>query len=73
MNRKLTQLELEMETALKDLPPVLLPQEAAVLVRLKVTTSYRHVPEGRYNGAVKRGNPKEAPHVIGGIHRTCVS
>ncbi len=32
MNRKLTQAELE--TALKDLPPVLLPQEAAALLRL---------------------------------------
>jgi hypothetical protein len=55
MNRKLTQPELE--TALKDLPPVLLPQEAAALLRLKVTTLYRHVSEGRYNGAVKRGKP----------------
>lgn len=55
MNRKLTQPELE--TALKDLPPVLLPQEAAALLRLKLTTLYRHVSEGRYNGAVKRGKP----------------
>lgn len=55
MNRKLTQAELE--TALGALPPVLLPQEAAALLRLKVTTLYRHVSEGRYNGAVKRGKP----------------
>ena len=55
MNRKLTQAELE--TALKDLPPVLLPQEAAALLRLKITTLYRHVSEGRYSGAVKRGKP----------------
>ena len=71
MNGKLTQPE--METALKDLPPKLLQQEAAALLRLEVTTLYRHVSEGRYNGTVKRGNPKGAPHVIGGIHRTCVS
>ena len=70
MNRKLTQRELE--TPLEDLPPELLPQEAATALCLKVTTLYRRVSENRYNGAVKRGNPKGDSYVIGGIHRTCV-
>lgn len=55
MNRKLTQPELE--SALKDMPPVLMPEEAARLLRLQVSTLYRHVSEGRYSGAVKRGKP----------------
>ena len=55
MNRKLTQGELT--TALKDFPPVLTLAEAAELLRLKVSTVYRHVSEGRYSGAVKRGKP----------------
>ena len=37
--------------------PVLTPEEAAGLLRLKVSTLYRHVSEGRYSGAVKRGKP----------------
>ena len=55
MNRKLTQTELQ--GALSALPPVLTPGEAADLLRLKVSTLYRHVSEGRYSGAVKRGKP----------------
>jgi len=55
MNRKLTQLELN--AALNNLPPVLTPQEAAEVVMLKVSTLYRHISEGRYGGAVKRGKP----------------
>jgi len=55
MNRKLTRAELE--GALGDLPPVLKPSEAAKLLRIKVSTLYRHVSEGRYSGAVKRGKP----------------
>lgn len=55
MDRKLTQVELE--SALKDLPPVLMPDEAARMLRLKLSTLYRHVSEGRYGGAVKRGKP----------------
>ncbi len=55
MNRKLTQSELNM--ALQHLPPVLTPEEAAGVLRLKVSTLYRHVSEGRYSGAVKRGKP----------------
>ena len=53
MNRKLTQSEIN--AALNDLPPVLTPQEAAGLLRLRVSTLYRHVSEGRYSGATKRG------------------
>jgi len=55
MNRKLTQTELA--ASLGDLPPVLTPEEAAELLRLKVSTLYRHVSEGKYGGAVKRGKP----------------
>ena len=55
MNRKLTQIELE--SVLNDLPPVLIPDEAAAVLRIKVSTLYRHVSEGRYGGAVKRGKP----------------
>jgi len=55
MDRKLTIPELE--AALNGLPPLLTPQEAARLLRIKTTTLYRHVSEGRYGGAVKRGKP----------------
>ena len=55
MNRNLTQQELD--AALGGLPPVLTPDEAARLLRLKVSTLYRHVSEGRYGSAVKRGKP----------------
>ena len=55
MKQKLTQTELE--AALNNLPPVMTPIEAAMLLRLKLSTLYRHVSEGRYSGAVKRGKP----------------
>jgi hypothetical protein len=55
MNRKLTQVELE--AALRNVPPILTPPEAAGLLRLRLSTLYRHVSEGRYGGAVKRGKP----------------
>jgi excisionase family DNA binding protein len=55
MNRKLTQGELD--PALRNVPPVLTPEEAADLLRIKVSTLYRHTSEGRYASAVKRGKP----------------
>ncbi len=55
MNRKLTQGELT--TALGEMPPILTAEEAADLLRLKVSTVYRYVSEGKYGGAVKRGKP----------------
>ena len=55
MNRKLRQAELE--AALWRFPPILTPQEAADLLRIKVSTLYRHVSEGRYGSSVKRGKP----------------
>ena len=55
MNRKLTKQELE--AALGAVPPIMTPPEAARLLRLKLSTLYRHVSEGRYSGAVKRGKP----------------
>jgi excisionase family DNA binding protein len=55
MNKKLTQPEIE--AALKDLPAMLTPAEAAAMLRIKLSTLYRHVSEGRYSAAVKRGKP----------------
>ena len=57
MNRKLTSREIGDALNTTDLPPILIPEEAAQLLRLKVSTLYRHVSEGRYGGAVKRGKP----------------
>jgi len=55
MNRKLTQQE--MDAALHSYPPILTPEEAARILRLKISTLYRHISEGRYGKAVKRGKP----------------
>ena len=55
MNRKLTQQE--MDSALGKYPPILTPEEAAGLLQLKVSTLYRHISEGKYGKAVKRGKP----------------
>ncbi len=57
MNRKLTQPEITAAIDPSHLPPILTPQEAAGMLRLKVSTLYRHACEGRYAGAVKRGKP----------------
>lgn len=54
MNRKLTQMELA--AALGSVPPVLTPEEAVRLLRVQISTLYRHVSEGRYRAAVKRGS-----------------
>ncbi len=55
MNKKLTLPELE--ASLTALAPILTPNEAAGLLRLKLSTLYRHVSEGRYASAVRRGKP----------------
>jgi excisionase family DNA binding protein len=55
MNRKLTTPELE--ASLNRIPPIMTPDEAAGLLRLKLSTLYRHVSEGRYGSAVRRGKP----------------
>ena len=57
MDRKLTQSEITAGIEASNLPSILTPQEAAQLLRLKVSTLYRHTSEGRYGGAVKRGKP----------------
>lgn len=57
MNRKLTLDEITGAMAATPLPPILTPQEAAQLLRLKVSTLYRHASEGRYGSAIKRGKP----------------
>ena len=57
MDRKLTANEISGTLERTDWPPILTPDEAARLLRLKVSTLYRHVSEGRYGGSVKRGKP----------------
>jgi len=57
MNRKLTSQEIAMALDSRQWPPILIPEEAARLLRLQVSTLYRHVSEGRYASAVKRGKP----------------
>ncbi len=57
MDRKLTLQEIVAAVQHHPLPPILTPQEAADLLRIKVSTLYRHVSEGRYHPAVKRGKP----------------
>ena len=55
MNKKLTQQELE--SSMHQYPPILTPEEAAKLLQLRISTLYRHLSEGKYNSAVKRGKP----------------
>lgn len=57
MNRKLTTAEIIQAVASLNLPPILTPQEAAGILRIKVSTLYRHASEGRYGSAIKRGKP----------------
>jgi len=57
MNCKLTSQEIARALEGTQLPPILTPEEAARLLRLQVSTLYRHVSEGRYGSAVKRGKP----------------
>jgi len=57
MNRKLTPSEIIAAIGPSVLPVILTPKEAADLLRIKVSTLYRHACEGRYAGAVKRGKP----------------
>lgn len=56
MNRKLTLPEI-VQAVGQSLPPILTPEEAARLLRIKVSTLYRHASEGRYGSAIKRGKP----------------
>ena len=44
-------------SAIESYPPLLTVQETAELLRLRVSTIYRHVSEGKYRKAVKRGKP----------------
>jgi excisionase family DNA binding protein len=57
MDRKLTADEILGAVNGTSWPLILTPEEAANLLRLKVSTLYRHVSEGRYHAAVKRGKP----------------
>ena len=57
LQKILAGLQAELEAALNNLPPVMTPIEAAMLLRLKLSTLYRHVSEGKYSSAVKRGKP----------------
>ena len=57
MNRKLTVSEIAAAVEPSGLPVILTPDEAAGILRLKVSTLYRHASEGKYGSAVKRGKP----------------
>jgi len=57
MDRKLTQPEIAAAMQSTTWPPILTPTEAAELLRIKVSTLYRHACEGKYGGAIKRGKP----------------
>ena len=57
MNRKLTRQEIDQAVQGAEFPMILTPDEAAGLLRLKISTLYRHVSEGRYASSVKRGKP----------------
>ena len=57
MDRKLTAEEIHQAVGNPEWPPILNPAEAARLLQIKVSTLYRHVCEGRYHAAVKRGKP----------------
>jgi len=57
MQRKLTTTEVSTALDQQSVPAILIPEEAAELLRIKVSTLYRHVSEGRYSGSVKRGKP----------------
>jgi len=56
MNRKLSIAEI-IQAVDAALPPILTPEEAAGLLRIKLSTLYRHASEGRYGSAIKRGKP----------------
>ena len=57
MEKKLTSEEIARAMDGTAWPPILTPDEAARLLRLKVSTLYRHTSEGRYRSAAKRGKP----------------
>lgn len=57
MNRKLTLPEITAAADASGLPLILTPDEAAALLRLKLSTLYRHASEGKYGSAIKRGKP----------------
>lgn len=57
MIRKLAMKEISEALEGTDLPPILTLEQAALLLQLKPSTLYRHLSEGRYAAAVKRGKP----------------
>ena len=57
MIRKLGPKEISDALDGSDWPPILTIEEASDLLRLKRSTLYRHISEGRYASAVKRGKP----------------
>jgi excisionase family DNA binding protein len=57
MNRKLNLDEITIAPGVATLPAILTPDEAASLLRLKLSTLYRKVSEGCFGSAVKRGKP----------------
>lgn len=69
MDRKLTQPEIVSAMERAEWPPILTPAEAEKLLRLKISTLYRHACEGRYrlvriNGrSIVELDPIQAPKV----------
>lgn len=57
MIRKLSNKEISEALEGTDWPPILTLEQACVLLKLKPSTLYRHLSEGRYASAVKRGKP----------------
>lgn len=57
MIRPLTKAEIASAIDETLYPPILTPKQAAELLGIKLSTLYRHVSEGRYASAVKRGKP----------------
>ena len=57
MIRKLGSKEIADALDGSEWPPILTIEEASDLLRLKRSTLYRHISEGRYASAVKRGKP----------------
>ena len=57
MIRKLSAKEIFDALEGSEWPPILTLEQAAALLKLKPKTLYRHLSEGRYASAVKRGKP----------------
>ena len=57
ITEQLEQVRLENDLMQRVIAAGAVDVEAAMLLRLKLSTLYRHVSEGKYSSAVKRGKP----------------